>query len=110
MFSKYYQGTLMEEKEHIEGIEGLTPDKMALVSTIEFICNARNDYNTEDILKVLTKYVKEYKNKQTLYAKREDYKELIELIIPKRTRSLIKQNDALDQRKIEVLKTIGLYD
>ena len=110
MFSKYYEGTLMEEKEHIEGIEGLTPDKMALVSTIEFICNARNDYNTEDILKVLTKYIKEYKNKQTLYAKREDYKELIELIIPKRTRSLIKQNDALDQRKIEVLKTIGLYD
>ena len=110
MFSKYYQGTLMEEKEQLEGIEGLTPDNMALVSSIEFISNSRADYNTEDILKVLTKYIRKYKNKQTVYAKREVYKDLIEQVIPKQLRVLIKENDAVDERKIEVLKTIGLYD
>ena len=71
---------------------------------------SRPDYNTEDILKLLTRKIRQYKSKSMLSKKRAEIKELINDYIAKDVKDNIVLNNDRDARKIDILKSIGLYD
>lgn len=110
MFSKYFEGLLKKENKEIEGMASLTPDNLAFCDLIEAYVGFNSGANEEDILKLMTAKIRLYKSKQTLYSKRESYRELIKLNLPSDVKEKIELNNKKDRRKIEVLKSMGLYD
>ena len=110
MFSKYYKDIPMPKETNREELKDLTPDSLILVDSIEFIMSVRSDYNTEDILKLLTNKIRQYKSKPMLSKKRAEIKELINDYIAKDVKDNIVLNNDRDARKIDILKSIGLYD
>ena len=90
--------------------QSLVPDKLALLDMIEFIMESRPDYNTEDILKLLTRKIRGYKDSSTLSKKRSEIRELIDKYLAPEVREKLELNNSRDARKIDVLKSIGLYD
>ena len=110
MFSKYYKDIPMPKETNREELKDLTPDSLILVDSIEFIMSVRSDYNTEDILKLLTNKIRQYKSKSMLSKKRAEIKELINDYIAKDVKDDIVLNNDRDARKIDILKSIGLYD
>ena len=110
MFSKYYKDIAMIKVTSREELKDLTPDSLILVDSIEFIMESRPDYNTEDILKLLTRKIRQYKSRPMLSKKRAELRDIIDTYMTSDIKDNIELNNSRDARKIDVLKSIGLYD
>lgn len=110
MFSKYYKDIVVMKESNRAELKDLTPDRLTIIDSLEFIIESRPDYNTEDVLKVLTKKIRQYKSKPMLSKKRAELRDLIDSYIASNMKGDIELNDSRDARKIDVLKSIGLYD
>ena len=110
MFSKYYKDIAMIKVTSREELKDLTPDRLIIIDSLEFIMESRPDYNTEDILKLLTRKIRQYKSKPMLSKKRAELRDIIDTYMASDIKDNIELNNSRDARKIDVLKSIGLYD
>ena len=110
MFSKYYKDIAMIKVTSREELKDLTPDRLIIIDSLEFIMESRPDYNTEDILKLLTRKIRQYKSKPMLSKKRAELRDIIDTYMTSDIKDNIEINNSRDARKIDVLKSIGLYD
>ena len=110
MFSKYYKDIAMIKVTSREELKDLTPDRLIIIDSLEFIMESRPDYNTEDILKLLTRKIRQYKSRPMLSKKRAELRDIIDTYMTSDIKDNIELNNSRDTRKIDVLKSIGLYD